>query len=153
MRCANSKHVWKAKGAREVCTICKTSFPCERVACGHLDCHEARGEPPPPPGIVVHDKAARVIPFVHIRAPGVVDFKRGAIAYTDGIDPGDRWASEATVTTRSATDATGPWVVIAVAPEIQVDRERSTTPEVQAAPSLVEILGLAKPAPDGTPDA
>jgi len=40
--CANSKHVWRRRGAREVCEKCGIKFPCTSVKCGHLDCAECR---------------------------------------------------------------------------------------------------------------
>ena len=40
--CSNSKHIWRRRGAREVCETCKTKFPCTSTKCGHLDCAECR---------------------------------------------------------------------------------------------------------------
>lgn len=31
----------------ERCDICGTIFPCPKSGCGHIDCHEHRGEPLP----------------------------------------------------------------------------------------------------------
>lgn len=44
--CPSLKHVWrptKDPGV-EKCEICKDVFPCRANSCGHVDCHEARGE-------------------------------------------------------------------------------------------------------------
>lgn len=59
--CSNTKHVWRRVrgGRREKCVTCGTSFPCPRVGCGHIDCHEARGEELPE-GITAHEIASKV---------------------------------------------------------------------------------------------
>ena len=52
-------------GAAEVCQACGDRFPCRRPACGHIDCHEARGEALPP-GVYLagtyHPEAATASP-------------------------------------------------------------------------------------------
>lgn len=47
--CPRGKCSWVPQhgGKREKCVICGDVFPCPRPGCGHVDCHEARGEAMP----------------------------------------------------------------------------------------------------------
>lgn len=44
--CSPTAHTWRRVrgGKREECITCGTSFPCLQEGCGHVDCHEERGE-------------------------------------------------------------------------------------------------------------
>jgi hypothetical protein len=44
--CGPADHTWESapRARREICTTCGTFFPCKQTECGHIDCHEARGE-------------------------------------------------------------------------------------------------------------
>jgi hypothetical protein len=51
--CRPSEHIWRRVNSSaphevEACILCGTRFPCERPACGHVDCHCVRGEELPP---------------------------------------------------------------------------------------------------------
>jgi len=46
-RCPHGTCQWVKARTRETCTVCGNVFPCPRTGCGHIDCHDARGEPLP----------------------------------------------------------------------------------------------------------
>ena len=53
--CRIRDHVWRHKlgGGGEICEKCGTRFPCQDLACGHVDCWQKRGGKGKLPGFVI----------------------------------------------------------------------------------------------------